>query len=116
MTNKALLLNPPFLIKNIFSLNWIIVLRTLLILSLFSILSLLVFYIFQVNAEVSERYSIQKYDKELTQNLKENQNLEINLIQSNNLDNIAVLMEEFNFEKINKIHYIRVLGNKVVTK
>lgn len=113
--NNSLTINPSFSIKYIFPLNWRLILRIFLVLTFLSISALLFFYIFQVNAEVSERYLIQKYNGELSQILKENQNFEISLVQSNSLDNIITLMEELNFEKANKIHYIRVLGNQVVT-
>ena len=114
--NNSLILSPPVIVRHISSLNWKIVLRVFLILSFLSVSALFVFYFFKVNAEVSERYLIQKYDGELSKILKENQNLEISLIQSDSLDNIIALMEEFNFEKADKIHYIRVLNNQVVTR
>ena len=114
--NNSLSLNPPIIIKNLFSFNWKIISKIFLFLSVLAVLLLLIFYIFQVNAEVSERYLVQKYDGKLGQLSKESQNLEIGLIQSNSLNNIAILMEELNFEKPEKIHYIRVLGNQVVAK
>ena len=113
--NNTLILKQPAIFKCFISLiNWRIVLRIFLVLSILSVFFLLVFYVFQVNAEVSEKYLIQKYNGELSQALEENQNLEISLIQSNSLDNIMALMEKFDFERTNKIHYIQVLNNKVV--
>ena len=80
------------------------------------ILSLLGFYIFQVNSEVAQKYAIPEYSAQLNEVSKESQNLEFNLVQSSSLDGISSVMQELNFEKTDKIHYIRVLENKVVVK
>lgn len=93
-----------------------IILRLFWIISFILVTFSLIFYVFQVNAEVSERYLIQKYEQKLSEVLKENQNLEISSVQASSLDDIMVLMEGLNFEKVDKIHYIRVLGNQIVTK
>lgn len=89
-------------------------LRVFWLLSILLTITFLVFYIFQVNAEVSERYSIQEYQKRITEVSKENQNLEISSAQINSLDNLTLLLEELNFEETDKIHYIRVLDTQVV--
>ena len=115
MTERLSVLNPP-IVRSFLSLNWRAGLRIILIFSVLLTLVLLVIYIFQVNAEVSERYLIQKYDNQLSETLRENQSLEINLMQSSSLNNVLVLMDELNFEKVDKVHHIRVLGNQVVAK
>lgn len=76
----------------------------------------MVFYIFQVNAEISERYSIREYEKTLDKLSKENKTLGINSLQVNSLKNIEELLKNFNFEKVEKISYIQVLDNQVVVK
>lgn len=113
---NTLALNPPFLLRYFLSLNWKINLRIFLVLSVLSIIALLIFYVFQVNAGVSERYLIQGYEEKLSEISKENQNLEISSVQANSLNNITVLIEGLNFEKTDKIYYIRVLDNQIVTK
>ena len=113
--NKALALNPPFIIRRLPS-HWSICLRVFWVLSFLAILTLLIFYIFQVNAEVSERYLIQKYDRRLTELSVESKNLEISSSQSNSLGNIILALESLNFEKANKVEYIRILNNQVVAK
>lgn len=90
--------------------------RVFWFLTALSIAVLLVFYIFQVNAEISERYLIQEYQKRISEVSKENQNLEISSAQINSLDNITLLLEELNFEKTDKIHYIQALDTQVVAK
>ena len=89
-------------------------LRIFWLLSILLTITCLVFYIFQVNAEISERYSIQEYQERIAQISKENQSLEINSAQINSLDNLTLLLEELNFEETDKIHYIRVLDTQVV--
>tara|TARA_Y100000310_G_scaffold228304_1_gene230622 strand:- start:737 stop:1081 length:345 start_codon:yes stop_codon:yes gene_type:complete len=92
------------------------ILKLFFVLNFALILSLLGFYIFQVNSEVAQKYSIPAYSAQLNETLKENQNMEFNLVQSNSLNGISSIMQELNFEKTDKIHYIRVLENKVVVK
>lgn len=114
--NRSLILNPPFIVRRSFSLKWGIILRVFWALAVLSIIALLVFYIFQVNFEVSERYLIKEYERRLAEVSQESKNLEISLVQMNSLNNVAGLLKELNFVKIDKIHYIRVLGREVVTK
>jgi len=89
-------------------------LRVFWLLSILLTITFLVFYIFQVNAEVSERYLIQEHQKRIAEISKENQGLEISSAQINSLDNLTFLLEELNFEETDKIHYIRVLNTQVV--
>jgi len=73
-------------------------------------------YIYQVNAEISEKYSIQEYQKKISEISKENKLLEINSAQAGSLTSITNLLGELNFEKTEKIHYIQVLDAQVVAK
>ena len=91
-------------------------LRILRILAVLMIISFLGLYIYQVNAETSERYLVQEYQKKISEISKENKILEINSAQIASLDNITRLLEELDFEKTGKIHYIRALDAQVVTK
>ncbi len=114
--NSISILNPTFVITNNFSLKWRIFLRLFWTLCIFSIITLLVFYIFQVNSEISERYSIRDYGKILDKLSKENKNLGINSLQVNSFKNIEESLKNLNFEKAGKISYIQVLDNQVVVK
>ena len=111
--NNTLTLNPPFI--NL-SFRWKISLKLFWLLSFLSIIALLAFYIFQVNAAVSERYLIQEYEKKISGISKESQSLVISSAQAGSLDKVEELLETLNFEKINKIHYIQILDTQVVTK
>lgn len=80
------------------------------------IITLFFFYIYQVNAEVSERYLIQDYNKKIKKIFREKGDLEIQGAQINSLDKITELIKPLNFEKTKKIHYIKILDTQVVAK
>lgn len=84
------------------------------VLSALLIAALLIFYIFQVNAEASERYLIQGYEKRIDEISKESQSLAINSAQVNSLGKIEELLQSLNFEKVDKVYYVRVLDTQVV--
>ena len=109
--NNTLTLNHSLIIK---PLKKLITLRLFWFLAVLSAAALLVFYVFQITAAVSKRYSIQKYEKRMSEISRENQNLEISSAQTNSLDNVTAFLGELNFEKVDKIHYIRVLDTQVV--
>jgi len=96
--------------------------RVFWIIGVILMLFLPVFYFFQVNAESSERYLVQKYERELNRLMRENKNLMINSAQINSLDNLAKLFEKptqsqaLNFKKVNRIHYIQILDTQLVTR
>lgn len=111
--NNTLILNPSFI--NV-SFRWKISLKLFWFLSFLSIVALLAFYIFQVNAAVSERYLIKEYEKRIGEVSRESQNLVISSAQISSLNKVEELLETFNFEEINKIHYIQVLDTQVVIR
>jgi len=86
------------------------------ILSLFSIISLLIFYIFQVNAMIGKIYLIQNYQREIKELSQENKALQVNFSQVNSLPAIESLVKNLNFEKAEKIHYIQALESHVVAE
>jgi|AntAceMinimDraft_9_1070365.scaffolds.fasta_scaffold304882_1 hypothetical protein len=86
------------------------------ILSIITLFSLLAFYIFQVNKGISERYFIQAQENKLVELTEENKSLEIDAVGMSSLDNALGFLEESNLEKTDKIYYIRIFENEVVTK
>jgi len=77
---------------------------------------LLGFYVFQVSREIALRYAIENSEKTLGEIKEENKGLEINSWQADSArDNIA-LAQKLNFEKVEKITYIKILDNTVVSK
>src|SRR3990167_9998621 len=108
---SILILYSAFILKNplvIFSINS---LRIFLVLAPLLVIVFLVFYVFQINAEISESYSILEYQKKIDQISEENKNLQITSLQVNSLENIKPLISTLNFEKAGKVNYIRVLDN-----
>ena len=113
---NTLILNLPISIVRPLILRRKFNLKLFYILTFLSIFSLLVFYIFQINSIIQKTYLLQNYEKELTKLQEENQNLEINFAKSNSLENLESLVQNLNYEKVEKIRYIQVLGGQVVTK
>lgn len=76
-----------------------------------------VIYIFQVNSMIKEAYLVRNYQRKLKELARENKILEVNFSQSNSLANLEkLIIKDLKFEKIEKIYYIEVLGNQVVSK
>lgn len=94
------------------AINW----KLIRVLSIVLAVLLFGFYLYQVNAEISERYSIQEYQEQMSILSKENKSLEINSAKLGSLDNIVSSLEGLGFEKADKVHYIQVLDTHVVTK
>jgi len=121
--NNTLTLNQPFALKKKLFFKGKFVLRKFCFGGAFLLIIILsIFYIFQANVEAREKYLFQRYENQLIQSLKENQNLIISSIQTNSLNNIVGLLEEQvqsggrNFEKVDKIHYIQILDTQFVAK
>lgn len=112
---NTITLNPAATSKLVFSLKFISFKKFLILSSLITA-ALLIFYIFQINAEASERYLIKNYEIKLSQAIREKQALEINLVESNSLDNIINKVLGLDFEKIEKIDYIRISGDQILAR
>ena len=87
-----------------------------LISSVILIIGLLIFYVFQINTEISVRFSIKEYQKRITELSNQNKILAINSTQNGSLEKMAEIIASQDFEKIDKIHYIRILDTQVVVK
>lgn len=87
--------------------------KLILVLNFISILVLLVFYIFQVNALTKETYLIQSCQKKLSQLSAENETLEVNFSRANSLANIEDYLQNQNFEKVSQVKYIYILESSV---
>ncbi|KPJ54838.1 hypothetical protein AMJ47_03265 [Parcubacteria bacterium DG_72] len=90
--------------------------KLLITLMVFAVLVLSGLYIFQVNTEISDRYLIQEYSKKIAEFSKENKVLEISSARASSLDKLALMVDSLDFEKIDKIHYIKVLSTHAVAK
>lgn len=114
--NHILTLNLPILINRSLTLKLRFSLKLFWILSFVPIISLLAFYIFQVNFLTKETYQIQNYQKKINKIIQENENLIIDSAKLNSFSNIETLIKDFGFEKAEKIHYIQILESQVATK
>ena len=114
--NNALPLNfPIFLARNVI-LRKKLNLKTFWIFSIVFIAFLLVFYVFQINSIIQSTYLLQGHQEKLQEFAEENQRLELQLFELNSLENIEVLVQSLNYEKVNRIRYIQILRGQVVTK
>ncbi len=92
--------------------------KIILIFALVLLLFLSISYIFQVNAETSERYLVSSYERQISEVLKGKESLELILIQNNSLKNAFSALESENsgFVRPEKINHLRVVGNRVVSR
>lgn len=110
---NILTLIPPVSISLGLSSSLKVVLR---VLTIFVLLALLVFSVFQINTYTKEIYLIQNYEKKLNQLTQENKILEINFSEVNSLNNISNYVQNKVFEKTNRVDYIRLLESTVLAK
>jgi len=73
------------------------------------VLTLLVFYVFQLNTLISQTHKVQLYQERLQELSESNKVLEVQLAKLNYLDNIPAKSQELGFERVGAINYIQVL-------
>ena len=86
------------------------------ILSCLLFIFLLSFYIFQINSLTSNTYLLQKYEEKIKEIGEKNTRLEIQLAELNSLENLEKFVENLNYERVEKVRYIQVLGGEIVIK
>jgi len=114
--NNTLIINREFSIIQPFILKWKINLKIFWVLSFILIISLLIFYIFQVNNLAENIYQIKIYQKKIDELSQEGEILKINSAKINSLADFEVLIKNFGFEKAEKVRYIEVLETQIATK
>ena len=65
-------------------------------------------YVFQLNEVAQDRNLARSYKLRIIELAQANKNSEINFAQINSLESIETLVQNLDFEKIGKIHYIRI--------
>jgi len=90
--------------------------RSLTIISVVSIAVLLFIYIMQVNRLAETRFEVSTYKKEITRLFQENKNSEIYYSQKNSLASLDSLLENSNYIRIDKVHYIQMLEDTIAVK
>lgn len=81
-----------------------------------SISILLGLFFFQQNTLVKQRNLLAEYTVRATELTDQNENLELGFIEKNHLESVETIVQKLNFEKAEKVHYIRVLGGTVVSR
>ena len=114
--NSAIILNPCSTLSKNLKLKWKVILNFLWLATIGALLSLSVISVMQLSREMSEKYLIENGTKRINEILTENKKMEIVFMQDNSLNNIIGLVNGLNFEKVDKLHYIHIIEDKVVTK
>jgi hypothetical protein len=105
---QAVSLNKAFALK-LPRVNW----KAFIALGFCAVLSLSVLYVFQINRMVQGSYLTKSYQKQINDLIQVNKNLEINLAQISYLENIQNKTQELNFQKVEKIKYVQILGSSL---
>lgn len=108
------ILHFPVLIRP--SLKWVPNAKILCMFSFFTVLVLFIYALFQVNSIVQNTYLLQDYENTLEELSEENSKLGVQFSQLNSLENLEVLIQDLDYEKVNRIKYIRILEGQVVVK
>ena len=92
---------------------------SLKIVQITTIISIIIFisiYLSQINHVAVNLYEISQLESKIKKLSFANQQLELSLANSGQQTDLAQLAQKFNFEKINKIYYIREDGNRIVER
>ncbi len=114
MTTVALILKPAVFINNRLSDRWRIIFNLFGVVSVLAIALLLVLCLYQITDEASVSYSIRKSENRMQELLKNNKVLEISSLEKDSLNSVLSSIDQLNFEKIERVQYIKVINNQVV--
>jgi hypothetical protein len=84
--------------------------------SFVAILSLSVFYIFQINQSIKNSYLAQIYQQKVEVLLDETQELENEYTFVNSLENLLPAIQELELEKIKEISYLNLYSDQFAEK
>ena len=87
--------------------NW----RAICFFGFFIILSLLIFYAWQINNLTQGFYLINSYEKQISKLSDENKNLQISFAESSFLGEALAKIKTLNFEKTTSVKYIQIPDN-----
>ncbi len=73
-------------------------------------------YVHQVSALTEETYLIERYQEKIDAYSRESQTLEYQFLQSNSFFEIENVAQKLDFEPVERVSYIEVLGSEVVVK
>lgn len=73
-------------------------------------------FLAQFNEMLKESYQIEQNLQQISRLARENELLELKLLENNRLQNIELLAFQFNFEKVGRVHYLQPRTETVVAK
>ncbi len=81
-------------------------------------ISLSIFYVFQINAEISEKYAALNYEKELVELMKKKESLEMGVVSSVSLDNVLSLLDssDMGFVETEKVDHLKIPNAQIVSR
>lgn len=82
---------------------------------IFMCLSLLIFYVWQVNELTRGTYVVNNYLKEISKLSEENKNLQISFAESSFLGEALAKIQALDFQKVTSVKYIQISDNSVAT-
>jgi len=89
------------------SINW----KAVCFVGFFVCLSLLIFYVWQINDLTRGSYLINSYENQINKLAEENKNLQFSFAESSFLGQALVKIQALDFQKTTKIKYIQVPQN-----
>lgn len=96
--------------KKLLSLFWVFLIATAF--------SLSVFYVFQINTEISEKYAALNYEKELVELMRKKESLEMGVESSASLDNVLLLLDssDMGFVEAEKVNHLKISNDRIVSR
>lgn len=91
-------------------------LRKICISGLILITAFLVFYIFQISEVTRAGFLLSEQGQEVILLSQQNKNLEIAILQNNSLPDLEAVLKKLNYEKVDKIYYIKSADGQVAVK
>lgn len=77
---------------------------------------LLIFYLFQINAVTKASFIAYQQEKELTLSFQQARDLEAGLLAESHLVNLDDMIRSYNYEKVNKVHYIQIQDGEMAVR
>ncbi len=77
---------------------------------------LFISYVFQINFEISERYTIRQYETRVAELLMDTRGLEMNFAQKSSLREVTPTLEGMGFQNAEKIYHIQISDQQVVVR
>lgn len=91
--------------------NW----KMVCFIGFFMTLSLLVFYVWQINALTRGSYLINSYEEQISKLSDDNKNLQVSFAESSFLGQALLKIQALNFQKTTSVKYIEIPDSSVAT-